>query len=74
MGRIPGSGSGVAVRASLGGSRQVVQARFSGFSGFELRGAAKPGTLGAEFVGELAGPVSGFALARGLDSYCGMQQ
>ena len=41
----------------------------AGFSGFEMRGAAKPGILGAEFVDQLAGPVSGLALARGLNSY-----
>ena len=69
LGQIPGSGSGVAVRAYRGGSRQVVQSRFSGFSGFEMRGADEPGILGAEFVDQLAGPVSGLALARGLNSY-----
>ena len=50
------------------------QSRFSGFSGFEMRGAAKPGILGAELVDQLAGPVSGLTLARGLNSYWGMLQ
>ena len=74
MGRIPGSGSGVAVRAGFGGYRQVVQSWYSGFSSFELRGADKPGILGAEFVGQLARPVSRLAPVRGLNSYCEMLQ
>ena len=51
LGQIPGSGSGVAVRAYLGGSRQVVQSRFSGIFRFWNEGGCQAWDFGCPICG-----------------------
>ena len=51
LGQIPGSGSGVAVRAYLGGSRQVVQSRFSGIFRFWNEGGCQAWDFGCRICG-----------------------